>query len=141
VRDPLLALAVIAVLWGATWVWLGWRRRAAMRAGARDLWDAVGAGGTEALVLAFTTPDCLPCKTIQRPALDALERAYAGRVAVGEVNALDSPDLARRFGILTVPSTVVIGRAGDVRGINHGIATADRLAAQAGLTPAAGSAR
>lgn len=132
-RDPLLALAVIAALSAVTWGWLGWRRRLAVRAGARDLWAIAGGGSGEALVLAFTAPDCLACKTIQRPALEALARAYSGRVAFREVNALESPDLVRRFGILTVPSTVVIGRAGDIRAVNHGVVTTERLAAQAGL--------
>jgi hypothetical protein len=49
------------------------------------------------------------------------------------VDALIEPQLAARFGILTVPSTVVIGPAGDVRAINNGTATAERLATQVGL--------
>ncbi len=87
----------------------------------------------DALVLAFTTPDCVPCKTVQRPALESLEGKFPGRLVTREIDALDAPHLARRFGILTVPSTVVIGPDGEIRAINHGAATADRLAMQAGF--------
>lgn len=131
--EPLLALGALIAAAGAVWVWLALRTHGVRRAGALDLMMAHRTSGAEALVLAFTTPDCIPCKTVQRPALEALERQFPGRVVSREVDALDVPDLARRFGILTVPSTVVIGANGEVRAINHGTATADRLAAQAGL--------
>lgn len=131
--EPLIALGTLIVAAGALWLWVAWRRRRVRRSGAADLVQRYDAGDAGALVLAFTTPDCVPCKTVQRPALDALERQLPGRVVMREIDALDAPHLARRFGILTVPSTVVIGPAGEIRAINHGTATAERLAMQAGF--------
>lgn len=136
-REPLLALTTLVAVFGGLWVWIGWRRRIVMRGGARDLWTSFGGAPAEVLVLAFTTPECLPCKTVQRPALEALERQHPGRIVFSEVNALEAPDLARRFGILTVPSTVIIGRDGEVRAINHGTALTERLVTQAGLSDSA----
>lgn len=132
-RDPLLALAILVIGAAVLWLWLGSRQARAVRAGAADLVETYQAAEAGALVLAFTTPDCAPCRTVQRPALEALQERYPGRIVVGEVDALAEPRLAARFGILTVPSTVVIGPAGDVRAINNGIATAERLTAQMGL--------
>lgn len=132
-REPLLALGLLAVAFGGIRVWLGWRRRAVMRTGAADLLAAFDATRAGALVLAFTTPECVPCKTIQRPVLEELEQRYPGRLVFKEVDAARSPELARRFGILTVPSTVVIGPDGEIRAINHGTASAERLAVQIGL--------
>ena len=132
-REPLLVLGLLAVAFGGIRVWLGWRRRRLMRAGAADLLVAFDAARAGALVLAFTTPECVPCKTIQRPALEDLEQRYPGRLVFREVDAARSPELVRRFGILTVPSTVVIGSDGEIRAINNGTATAERLAAQIGL--------
>lgn len=132
-REPLLALAMLVAVSAGLWVWIGWRRRVVMRAGAGDLWTSFGAAPAEALVLAFTTPECLPCRTVQRPALEALEHRHPGRIVFSEVNAFDASDLARRFGILTVPSTVIIGQDGEVRAVNHGTATTERLATQARL--------
>ena len=132
-RESLLALLILLAAGGGVWVWITVRQRRLARADASDLLAAHGAGRGTAVVLAFTTPDCMPCKTLQRPALDELARGFPGRIAIGEVDAIVSPDLARRFGILTVPSTVVIGDDGRVRAINNGTATAERLATQAGL--------
>jgi thioredoxin 1 len=130
---PLVALLVVAAAAAAVWVWVGWRRRRAMRRPAADLLGVFAADRGRALVLAFTTQDCGPCKTLQRPALEALTQRYPGRLVYREVDAVGSPDLARRFGVLTVPSTVVISPGGEVRAINHGAAIVDRLAAQIGL--------
>ncbi len=132
-REPLLALGLLVVAFGGVRMWVGWRRRHVMRAGAADLLPRFDVNGSDALVLAFTTPDCVPCKMVQRPALDALLERFPGRIAVAEVDALQTPDLARRFGILTVPSTVVVGPGGEVRAINHGTVTTERLATQAGF--------
>lgn len=132
-QEQSLALIVLAAAAAALWLWLAWRRSRTARGGAKDLVAAYRAGAADALVLMFTTPECVPCKTVQRPALEALERRYADRVVVAEVDALGEPRLAARFGVLTVPYTVVIGPDGEIRAINNGAATADRLAAQAGL--------
>ncbi len=132
-REPLLALGTLLVAAGAVWLWIAWRRHRARRSSAHDLVTTYDAGGAGALVLAFTTPDCVPCKTVQRPALESLEEQFPGQFVMREIDALDAPHLARRFGILTVPSTVVIGPDGEVRAINHGTATADRLVMQAGF--------
>jgi len=133
VRDPLLALGILALAAALLWLWLGSRQARALRIGAADLVETYQAKDAGALILAFTAPDCAPCKTVQRPALDALEQRYPGRIVVNEVDALIEQRLAARFGILTVPSTVVIGPGGDVRAINNGTATVERLAAQVGL--------
>ncbi len=132
-REPLLALGLLVGAYGGVWIWVGWRRRRVRRTGAADLITSFHAARADALVLTFGTPGCVPCKTVQRPALDALLERFPGQVTVAEVDALQTPDLAQRFGILTVPSTVVIGSDGEIRAINHGTATTDRLAAQAGL--------
>ncbi|MGH2403512.1 MAG: thioredoxin family protein [bacterium] len=131
--EPLLALGTLLAAAGAVWLWLVWRRHRTRRTGAQDLVLDYDVGRAGALVLAFTTPDCVPCKTVQRPALESLERQFPGRIVMREIDALDAPHLARRFGILTVPSTVVVGPDGEIRAINHGAATAERLARQAGL--------
>ena len=49
---------------------------------------------------------------------------------VVSVDAARQPAVAKAFGILTVPSTVVLGSTGLVLAINHGFAPSDRLSAQ-----------
>ena len=129
VAERLLLLVLIGA--AATLVWLGFRWRAARlrRPNARDVLARFGVAGPP-LVLAFTTPECVPCRTMQRPALHELQRRYPQRVEVRELDAAAVPDLAPRFGIMTVPSTVVIDPQGGVVAINYGLARWEKLAGQ-----------
>jgi thiol-disulfide isomerase/thioredoxin len=81
-------------------------------------------------ILYFTTPDCVPCKTVQRPALARLQAQMAAAVQVIEVDASSHPDLANYWGVLSVPTTFIIDSSGEPRSVNHGVASADKLQAQ-----------
>jgi thioredoxin-like negative regulator of GroEL len=83
-------------------------------------------------ILAFSTRGCAVCRSAQQPALDAVERQLAGRVRIMKVDLADQPELATRFGVLTAPTTVVLGRDGRIVGYNNGFAPADQLMAQLG---------
>jgi thiol-disulfide isomerase/thioredoxin len=78
-------------------------------------------------ILYFTTPECAPCKTIQRPALQRLQQQLGGRLQVIEINAAEKPDLAGAWGVLSVPTTFILDSQGRPRHINHGVANADKL--------------
>jgi thioredoxin 1 len=131
--ERLLALLLVAAALAAVWLLLRRRSAAYRRSGARDL---VAAAGFRPLVLAFSTPECVPCRTQQKPALAELQRRYPSRLAVRDVDAAVEPHLADRFGIMTVPSTVVVDPGGHIVAINHGVATWEKLAAQLSLNGA-----
>ncbi|MDQ7844122.1 MAG: thioredoxin family protein [Armatimonadota bacterium] len=131
--DRLLVLMLVAAGAAIVWLILRWRSARYRRTGAADL---VPPGRARPLVLAFSTPDCVPCRTQQKPALHELLRRYPGRVEVRAVDAADQPDLADRFGIMTVPSTVVIDPRGRIVAINHGMTRWEKLAAQLNLNGA-----
>lgn len=78
----------------------------------------------------FTTPACVPCKTIQRPAVQKILEMYAGRLDVIEVDATEEIDLARQWGVLSVPTTFIIDSRGVPRFVNHGVTRADKLIVQ-----------
>jgi thiol-disulfide isomerase/thioredoxin len=82
--------------------------------------------GTPA-ILYFTTPECAPCKTIQRPALQRLQQQLGGQLQVIEINAAEKPDLAGAWGVLSVPTTFVLDPQGRPRHINHGVTNAEKL--------------
>ncbi|HEX9019043.1 MAG TPA: thioredoxin family protein [Anaerolineaceae bacterium] len=84
----------------------------------------------KAVILYFTTPECAPCRTIQRPALARVQQRLGDRLQVVEVDAQERPDLASRWGVLSVPTTFIIDGQGQVRQVNHGATRADKLEKQ-----------
>jgi thiol-disulfide isomerase/thioredoxin len=78
-------------------------------------------------ILYFTTPECVTCKSIQRPALQRLKDRLGDGLQVVEINAEERPDLASRWGVLSVPTTFIIDEQGRLRHVNHGAARAEKL--------------
>ena len=81
-------------------------------------------------ILYFTTPDCVPCKTVQQPALRELQEWIGDGVQVIKVDAGERPDLANYWGVLSVPTTFLIDSKGRPRHVNHGAAHAEKLLKQ-----------
>jgi thiol-disulfide isomerase/thioredoxin len=81
-------------------------------------------------ILYFTTPDCAPCKTMQRPALQRLQAQLGDGLQVIEVDAAAQPNLADYWGVLSVPTTFIIDEHGEARRVNHGVASTDKLLSQ-----------
>ncbi len=81
-------------------------------------------------ILYFTTPDCAPCKTVQRPALHKVKRRMGDSLQIVEINAVEQPDLARQWGVLSVPTTFIIDASGKPRHVNHGVTSAEGLMEQ-----------
>jgi thiol-disulfide isomerase/thioredoxin len=82
------------------------------------------------VIVYFTTPDCVPCKTVQRPAIDQVSGVLGEKLEVIEINAYDQPELAQTWGVMSVPTTFVLDTRGEARYVNNGVARADKLLAQ-----------
>lgn len=78
----------------------------------------------------FTMPGCVPCKTIQRPAIERLSCFLEGAVQVFEFDVTQYPDVASRWGVMSVPTTFVIAPNGQLLHVNHGVARFEKLVAQ-----------
>ncbi|MCS7222244.1 MAG: thioredoxin family protein [Anaerolineae bacterium] len=130
--ERLLILAAFALV--ITMIALVWRmaQRRHLAALVRRGIAEPGAPGAERLptILYFTTPDCAQCRLRQTPILEQLLLELDHAIVLRKVDALEREDLARRYGVLTVPTTVILDAAGRPRAINHGLATADRLRRQ-----------
>ena len=50
---------------------------------------------------------CGPCKMLS-PTIESLAGQYDGRVLVAKVNVDEEPDLARRFGVMSIPTVVFL---------------------------------
>ena len=134
--NTLLRVAALLAVALLTWATVaGVRAYAAARKrqalAAAPALDLPGVATAESVrVLAFSSEDCSPCHTLQRPALNRLLDARQGRVSVVEIDAASSPDLTQRYAVLTVPTTVVLDETGRARAINYGFAPLAKLLAQ-----------
>ncbi len=122
----IIAGILIYLLWTRTRLYLLRRRgnRSKRYAGLDALREGVPA------ILYFTTPDCIPCRTTQGPAIEELREQYRDRLQIITIDASERTDLANYWGVLSVPTTFIIDSAGQPRHVNNGVASAPKLRQQ-----------
>ena len=76
----------------------------------------------EPYILYFTGEGCTVCRTHQEPAL-----AKLGAIRVDKVDAIAERELADRFQVYTLPTTVVMSAEGRALHVNYGYAPAQKL--------------
>lgn len=137
-------ILVVALLWILTWSgrrFVEMRRRQALAAAPLDIMTAGGSNPAASSpvmdsdkacvhILAFQSEDCRQCHTLQAPALKRLLETCGDTVAVMEVDAPGTPELTRRYRVLTLPTTVVLDAKGNAHAINYGFASTERLLEQ-----------
>jgi thiol-disulfide isomerase/thioredoxin len=95
---------------------------------------ATAAPSSEPYILYFTGDGCTVCRTHQEPAL-----AKLGAVRIDKVDAVSDRQLADRFQVYTLPTTVVMSAEGKALNVNYGYAPAPKLQQQ--LADARGNLR
>lgn len=55
----------------------------------------------------FWAPWCGRCRLLE-PAVNALAEQYAGRLRVGKIDVDSSPGVAERFGVMSLPTLIVL---------------------------------
>lgn len=80
-------------------------------------------------IVYFTTRTCVVCRAQQEPAMEALRRQVPD-VRIDRHDAVVERQLADDFGVLSVPTTAVYDRNGQLVTINRGFAPAAVLYAQ-----------
>ncbi len=84
----------------------------------------------KSVIVYFTTPECVPCKTVQRPALNHVSRLLGEKLQVVEIDATERPDLAKIWGVMSVPTTFLLDAHGEARYVNNGVARVEKLMEQ-----------
>jgi thioredoxin-like negative regulator of GroEL len=118
VSSYLLALAVAGIIVLAA---AGLELFRSMRARRRAA-GATSVPAQEPYILYFTGDSCTVCRTHQEPALARLTG-----VRVDKVDAIAERELADRFQVYTLPTTVVMAADGTALHVNYGYAPANKL--------------
>ncbi len=123
------AALALAIILGGLGIYLLYNWTLKLR--TRDLLADLGPIHSGAFVLVyFTTPTCVPCKTVQRPAIQTVSQRLGDDLQVVEVDATERPELASRWGVMSVPTTFLFDPHGQLRHVNHGVARAEKLLVQ-----------
>ncbi len=80
-------------------------------------------------ILSFFGPSCDACDR-QNEVLVDLERTRAGAFSLDRRDATVDYEYARQFGLMVVPTTIVIAANGSIAAINTGFTAQSRLEAQ-----------
>lgn len=121
-------LAIVIIGLGAFAYWLV-NQRLLMRA-RNNISTLFSTLPNKPVLVYFTTPDCAPCKTVQRPAIHRVSKLLGEELEVIEIDATQRPDLAKVWGVMSVPTTFVLDARGEARYVNNGVARAEKLLEQ-----------
>lgn len=130
-NDELLLRFGLTVVIVATGLFAYWLFNQRLLGRAQNLAvSLVGELPNKPMIVYFTTPDCAPCKTVQRPALSKLLTLTGDSVQVIEIDATQRPDLAKQWGVMSVPTTFLLDARGEARYVNNGVTRVEKLMEQ-----------
>ncbi len=86
-------------------------------------------GRAQPRLLYFRSDSCGPC-VAQARYLEHVQAEFEGAVTVEKIDADVDWDRAARYGIFTLPTTILIDANGTVRHINYGLTDARKLTKQ-----------
>ena len=81
-------------------------------------------------IVYFTTTSCVVCRMQQEPAMEHLKQELP-EIVIEQHDAVAEAELADEYGVLSVPTTAVYDREGELVTINRGFTPVAQLYAQA----------
>ena len=120
-------LITFMVIAGLGLLWLGWQIYAAR---VKRVLQPVGVTAGKPNLLYFTGEYCAACKFQQTPIIEAISAKFGEAVVVKTVDVSAQPQLASRYQVLTLPTTIIVNEAGQIVHINRGVVGQETLELQ-----------
>ena len=95
----------------------------------RVLGDLEAAASQTPTILYFASESCAACPS-QARYLDQLVSLWQDKLEVQKIDAEVEPETAVKYGVFTLPTTILIDQQGDVREINYGLTHTQKLTQQ-----------
>jgi len=115
------------IVGGLGLLWLGWHYYKTRLVRAIQ---PAPTGDDKPTLLYFTAGYCTACKYRQAPIIQGVAANLGNAIAVKKVDVTQHPDVAGRYKVLTLPTTVVLNPQGRVAHLNYGVTQQARLEAQ-----------
>jgi thioredoxin 1 len=74
--------------------------------------DTEALSADKPVLVDFWAPWCAPCRMVG-PIIEELANSYSGKLKVGKLNTDDSPGVASRYGIMSIP-TILLFKNGEI---------------------------
>ncbi len=125
--DRLLITFVVMVFFGAVLLLMKRRQIAVANRASQQLKKQTN---TPTIVY-FWSDGCPVCKRAQRPILEAILAEYGKEhVAFTSYNIDGALDVAKEWGVMTLPTTFLLDSNGSIRHVNNGLAVSETLRKQ-----------
>lgn len=75
----------------------------------KDNFEDIAIKGDKPVLIDFWASWCGPCRMLT-PTIEELSKEYEGKIVVGKVNVDEQPELAQRYGIMSIPTVFLMKR-------------------------------
>ncbi|MEE8416384.1 MAG: thioredoxin family protein [Desulfobacterales bacterium] len=123
-----IAITLFVLIIAGTGMWFV-RRRGIQR--AQNTIQHLGITPGVPTIVYFWSTGCYQCRTAQKPILERMVEEYGEEhLQLISYNLDESFDIAKEWGVMTIPSTFIVDQNGDVLFANNGLATDGMLRRQ-----------
>lgn len=91
----------------------------------KDNFEQTVTKNSQPVLVDFWADWCMPCHMLS-PAVDEVAKSYDGKIVVGKVNIDDQPELAQKFGVMSIP-TLILFKGGNVSNKSIGVVGKDKI--------------